>query len=101
MHLKGERVIAIAYSEGNTIYYYGEGTYIGYLPIPAEVNAMFAGIDNPCIELDNGKSVWGCECLWGNVEKAKKVYAKYKWELIDIDERRQGRIDRIGEAVEQ
>lgn len=89
MHSEGERVIAIAYSEGNTIYYYGEGTYIGYLPIPDAVNPMFAGIDNPCILLANGKSVWGMECWWGNVEKAKKVYAKYEWKLIDIDERRQ------------
>lgn len=44
---------------------------------------------NPCLELDNGKLVFGCECWWGPEEQVKAQLAMFeKVEVIDIDEAR-------------
>ena len=97
----GDRVGCISHDDGDTIYFFGFGTYLGRrLPAEAagfhaELNmAMFEnrceaakeqcdvrGADfekvkvdleqvfaNPVILLDNGDTVFGCECWWGPIE---------------------------------
>jgi len=62
----GTRVGAIAFADGNRVYFLGRGTYVGDRFPPANVNpALNMGFPNPKIELDNGDVVWGCECWWG------------------------------------
>lgn len=77
-----KRVIAIHSAKDGIIKFFGEGIYVGDKPHPE------MGFDNPCIELDNGKIVWGCECWWGDAEKTKEKFPsdKWKWILVDIDE---------------
>lgn len=44
---------------------------------------------NPCIELDNGKRVYGCECWWGPEDQIRKKLEPYaKVTEVDIDEAR-------------
>lgn len=93
----GIRVGAVSHAEDGTLYLFGYGTYKGR-KVPTEENSpggfmgesiMDAGRKNPCIELDSGSIVWGCECWWGSEEKIKE------WEenadevkRVDIDEQR-------------
>ena len=62
---------------------FGFGTYIGE-KVPEDDNVKFFGISlkeigraNPCILLDNGKKVYGCECWWGPEEKVKKAIEEW------------------------
>jgi hypothetical protein len=61
------RVLAIRDANKTEINIYGYGKYEGDEPCP-----MMGGIRNPKIVLDNGDVVWGCECWWGDVEKAEQ-----------------------------
>jgi hypothetical protein len=87
------RVIAISHSEGNKVFIFGYGYYVGD-EVPTTAGGFMgemvkeSGITNPKIELDNGKVVWGCECWWGDVESAKKMMDDREVVEIDIDEER-------------
>ena len=95
----GTRVVAISHTEKNTIYIFGYGTYMGYKkPKDFEQDHQPTGVlgywlieedrENPCIQLDNGQYIWGCECWWGPVEKAEETIKDYKVEELDIQEKR-------------
>ncbi len=100
---KGDRVGAIAYGEEKngitTVYFLGYGTFLGY-EIPESEEVKFFGISlkkinhkNPCILLDNGEKVYGCECWWGTEEKVKEILeAADKVVTIDISDYRKGKI---------
>lgn len=45
-----------------------------------------SGETNPRIRLDNGKTVWGCECWWGPEEEIKNKIRNLEVINIDIDE---------------
>lgn len=62
-----KRVIAIQSSNDEEVLIYGYGTYLGNKPCP-----ILDGIPNPCIELENGNLVWGCECWWGDADHYEK-----------------------------
>ena len=87
-----KKVIAILDAEGDTVRIFGYGQYVGDEVPPKGVK--FFGMDlhdigraNPKIVLDNGKVVWGCQCWWGDVEKAQKEIIKdRKVVVVDIDE---------------
>ena len=85
----GSRVIALmeADVEGKVIKSFGEGVYAGDFLLPPEYNY---GQINPRIDLDNGKTVWGCESWWGPADVIRKMYVGWKWEVVDIDEHRRG-----------
>ena len=90
---EGERVGAIAYTEvqegKKVIYMYGYGTYAGYHTPPESVTFMGMPLtNNPKIELDNGKVVWGCECWWGSEEEVKKWCEGKEVIELDIEEER-------------
>lgn len=67
MNKIGDRVIAIRDSDENEVNIYGYGKYLGEKECP-----KLGGLLNPCIELENGKIVWGCECWWGNADRIEK-----------------------------
>ncbi len=56
----GSRVGAIRNEDGETVFIYGYGVFEGRKECPG-----LGGMPNPFIRLDNGKTVWGCECWWG------------------------------------
>jgi len=81
----GERVGAIisADPETKTVTFAGYGVYIGDEIPPEGVTIM--GIDlhklqrpNPRINLDTGKTIWGCQCWWGSENRIKAEMEKYK-----------------------
>ena len=61
------RVIAVCCSDDKEVQIYGYGTYLGKRPCP-----LLCGIPNPCIELEDGNLVWGCECWWGDADRYEK-----------------------------
>lgn len=90
----GYRVVAMRDGDGENkiAYIYGEGTYVGRLRPPNGTKTMLGPVDdsfpkdwrNPCIVLDDGRVVWGCQCWWGPVEKMRKRFGDYTWETVDV-----------------
>lgn len=84
----GERVIAISCVKDGIVYYYGEGVYTGDFLLPPEARGFNFGQENPRIDLDNGKTVYGCECWWGPIDKVKTNFESLEWVVVDIEEER-------------
>ncbi len=63
---EGERVGAMKSANNEVVNLFGYGVYKGRQPCP-----LLDNIPNPCIELDDGTIVWGCECWWGPEERIK------------------------------
>lgn len=95
----GTRVLAISHSDKSKAYVFGYGTYEGDkapkdYPIDQQPAGMIGrfivqeGRENPCIKLDNGKYVWGCECWWGPAEGAEEHLEGLEIKEIDIQETR-------------
>jgi len=91
----GQRVIAIRDGKDRTIYYFGEGVYAGDFVPPEGIGGFNIGLPNPRLDLDNGQTVWGCECWWGPVEKLRNRWPEpaWTWVLVDIDAARCGEAD--------
>jgi hypothetical protein len=94
MYPVGTRVGAILSANETSVSFLGYGTYEGDLPYPdsptlqevvpewdtlteAQQTAFQNGyarvVNNPCIKLDNGDTVWGRECWWGPEPKIKEI----------------------------
>ena len=82
------RVGAVLKADKTTIHFFGYGKYTGDEIPPEEVRGFNIGVPNPKIELDNGKTVFGCECWWGSVDEIKKMIGNRKVIDVDIDEMR-------------
>ena len=93
----GSRVIALLEANGGVVRSFGEGVYAGDFPLPPEAGGFNFGQENPRIDLDNGKTVWGCESWWGSADSLRARFpADWKWELVDIDEHRQSQKETDG-----
>ena len=75
----GTRVTAISHTKDNKVYIFGYGKYLGEKPCE-----LLGGIKNPCIELDNGKLIYGCQCWWGETNRVQDEIIKDK-EIILIE----------------
>jgi len=84
----GTRVTAILSAGRGIVKSFGDGVYAGDFKLPDDASGFNFGQDNPRIDLDNGKTVWGCECWWGPTEEIKKRFQDWKIETVDIDEYR-------------
>jgi hypothetical protein len=70
MTMIGERVLAVRDGDNENLYVYGEGIYVGDLQPPKGTPTPLGEVDdsfppnwtNPCIRLDSGHIVWGCQC---------------------------------------
>jgi len=73
-------------AKNGVIKYYGHGVYAGDFKLPPTVGGFNFGQENPRIDLDNGETVWGCECWWGPEEKFLERFPKkdWKWELVPV-----------------
>lgn len=66
----GTKVIAIEKMDATTAWIYGEGEFLGNLE--PDVPWFPQGLKNPCIQLADGKYVWGFECWWGEADKVRQ-----------------------------
>jgi len=82
----GERVGAILKADETTVYMLGFGKYVGDETPPENVGGFNAGRPNPKIDLDNGKSVFGCECWWGSEADVKRMIMGREVVEVDIDD---------------
>lgn len=76
----GMRIGAILSANRGTVKFLGYGTYQG-----DQVHPEF-GFPNPKLVLDNGDTVWGCECWWGPEEQIRKEIEGHKIEEVRIRE---------------
>ena len=91
----GDRVGAVisAEKDDKIVKFAGYGVYKGNEVPPKGIE--FMGMDlhelnhtNPRIELDNGHTIWGCQCWWGPEEtiiKSMKAYLLKGYDLITVD----------------
>lgn len=90
----GDRVGAIVGAEDGVVEFLGYGVYAGDFEPPAERREGTVGEQmrkdlglpprpNPRIDLDNGDTVWGCECWWGSEEKIRKSLEEYD-EIVEV-----------------
>jgi hypothetical protein len=70
-----ERVGAIKKADAETVWFYGFGVYQGETVPPENIGGMFSrlGIPSPTILLDNGYTVYGCECWWSSENEVKQI----------------------------
>lgn len=89
----GDRVGAVQCANNGVVKLFGFGVRIADKVPPADAigfgSILYeAGIPNPCILLDDGKEVFGCECWWGPEDKIKSMYADWAVETVDIAKKR-------------
>lgn len=89
-----ERVGAICSADNTSVNMFGYGVYLGDV-IPETDDVKMFGLSlkeiqhpNPCILLDSGKKVYGCECWWGPEEVIKTKIAGREIIEVDIEEMR-------------
>lgn len=77
----GTRVIALRNTEpaNKKVFTFGAGVYEGDFEHPR------LGISNPRIKLDNGETVWGCECWWDDADLIKSKFPTPEWTWVDVD----------------
>jgi hypothetical protein len=86
----GTRVGAILSSNAYEVQFLGYGVYEADR-IPVEAVGWLANMcremqrPNPCILLDNGKRVYGCECWWGPEVDVRKMLDGRTIVTVDIE----------------
>lgn len=80
---KKKRVGAIMSATKDAVKFLGYGNYDGdfkptvpVMGIPVE--ELSEGLKNPRITLDNGDTVWGCQCWWGSEREVKREFGGRK-----------------------
>lgn len=84
MNTTGNRVGAIMSADPKTkiVNLAGFGVYKGDEVPPTGLTCMCTSLHemqrkNPRIDLDNGHTIWGCQCWWGEEEPVKKMIEAY------------------------
>ena len=67
----GDRVGAIRSADKDTVYLFGYGVYEGDHELPEEL-ALYPGMTNPRMKLDDGTTVFGIESWWGSEKKIRE-----------------------------
>ncbi len=86
---KGLRVGVIFGTRDGVVQFLGYGTYQGE-EVPVSAVGFLAdalrevGSTNPRIDLDNGETVWGCECWWGTEAVVRQRMDRYEREGFTI-----------------
>ena len=97
MNKIGSKVICVSHADKVYAYIFGHGIYEGPkqpkdFPIdqqPAGMKGRYiveAGKDNPCIKLEDGNYVWGCECWWDIESKVEEYLTGLAIKKLDIKE---------------
>ena len=84
----GTRVSAILDAENGIVRTFGDGLYAGRFDLPLYAGGYNFGQRCARIDLDNGKTVWGCECWWAPCYMMRKRFppASWKWDAVDVDD---------------
>jgi len=80
----GDRVGALLDCKDGKINFLGYGIYKGRSNVPPEAGGLNFGQENPRILLDNGDTVYGCECWWGSEEFVKKQLVDPVYEIVNV-----------------
>ena len=86
----GERVGAVLSAKDGVVHFFGWGTYVGDR-VPEEAIGFLAegareiGLENPCIELESGGVVYGCECWWGVESGVRKRFEGFTFVDVDVN----------------
>lgn len=86
----GERVGAIASADETSIIMFGFGVRVED-EVPTDAQGEQAEMckllkrKNPCLLLDSGKKVYGCECWWGLEADIKQGILERKLEVKEAD----------------
>lgn len=89
----GDRVGAISHAYDGTVYLFGYGTYQGDSTPPPEVEFLGLSVadrwrkTNPKIILDNGETIWGCECWWGPEAEVQEKAKGQTVVIVSVPER--------------
>ncbi len=87
----GERIGAIVSAKDGVVELLGYGVR-GEDAVPPSNAVGFgavlheAGAPNPCLKLDDGSEVFGCECWWGSEEAIKSKFANFTVKNITVAE---------------
>lgn len=89
----GDRVGALMSAGEGVVKVFGFGVRVEDKVPPANAGGFGAvlhqaGATNPCLKLDSGKEVFGCECWWGPEDAIKRKFEDCTFEEVDIDEAR-------------
>lgn len=97
----GTRIFAVLSADQDEVRLIGRGEYLGDLPFntadenvrlfgfaPSELEKEVPGHKNPCLKMDDGNIVWGCECWWGPESKLEETIGGRKIVQVDIKEER-------------
>lgn len=82
----GERVGALLCIDDELVELIGYGIYVGDEIPPKEIGDLgffVPLVPNPRINLDNGFTVYGCQCWWGDEDKIKAVINNRKVAYVD------------------
>jgi len=100
----GTRVKLISHIDEDTVYCLGYGIYEGYkrpcdFPKDQRPGGLLGQIlvenkhDNPCIKMDDGNYIWGCECWWGEADDMERIisnqYKEYDVKHLHIKKERE------------
>jgi len=96
-HKVGDRIGAILSADEKTVKFLGYGVYEGdFFPefatgsvadmIKENKREYDIELVNPRLKLDNGDTVWGCECWWGAEETMKKSIGGREIVVVKISE---------------
>ena len=80
----GTRVIAAEKALVTTVKVFGEGKYIGD-QVPDVPGFREMGLTCPYIKLDDGTTIWGFQCWWGEVDQAKAEWEKRGLEIVKVE----------------
>lgn len=84
----GDRIGAVVSASNGKAVIFGYGTYQGEsVPPPDVIGPMGIspheiGLSNPKLALDNGETVYGCECWWGSEEAVREQLKDHEIEII-------------------
>ena len=99
----GTKVLCLHSVKNGVARFFGKGEYVGQRKPQPNEKVFFMGHRVmwlvPCIELESGKRVYGCECWWGEESAVKeKLTEVQEWVEVDIDEYRKQSEDVIKKA---
>ena len=88
----GDRVAVFTHATPDEVYLLGYGAYQGYQPVIADAVGFICEaqreINAPgtCLQLDDGRKVYGSECWWCSATKAEEWIRGRKVVPVDLDE---------------
>ena len=91
----GDRVGAMLSSRDGIVMMLGYGVRLEDEVPPDDIGWMGSEIQlkNPCLQLDSGVKVYGCECWWGSEDSVKTRLEHCEIVNVDINVYRSKRID--------